>query len=134
MGGFDERFAYGSDIDFTWRLVDAGYRIRAVPEAVVQSDWGRPGRRLRRAFLYGQARARLYVKHVDRRRGAWRRDPLVLAYPLFLLGLPLTLRCRVYPLLLAIPAWRARRDHPAMVLADHLLFGAGVLWEVLGGR
>src|SRR5271166_2801097 len=24
--GFDEQFAYGSDIDFSWRLVDAGYR------------------------------------------------------------------------------------------------------------
>ena len=27
IGDFDERFAYGSDVDFTWRAVDAGFRI-----------------------------------------------------------------------------------------------------------
>ena len=36
VGGFDEAFAYGSDVDFSWRLIDAGYRIRSVP------DVGRP--------------------------------------------------------------------------------------------
>src|SRR5262249_41874011 len=33
VGEFDERFDYGSDVDFTWRAVDAGCRIRYVPEA-----------------------------------------------------------------------------------------------------
>lgn len=40
VGGFDEGFAYGSDIDFTWRLTDYGYRIRSVPDAIVRHDWG----------------------------------------------------------------------------------------------
>ena len=43
IGGFDESFAFGSDIDFSWRLVDAGYRIRTVPDAVVRHDWGTGG-------------------------------------------------------------------------------------------
>ena len=33
VGGFDETFAYGSDVDFSWRLIAAGYRIRSVPTA-----------------------------------------------------------------------------------------------------
>ena len=32
VGVFDERFAYGSDTDFTWRVVDAGIKIRWVPD------------------------------------------------------------------------------------------------------
>lgn len=131
VSGFDERFEYGSDVDFSWRLVDSGARIRSLPEAAVTHDWGDPRRQLRRSYRYGRARARLYAKHRDRLRRAWRADPLVLAYPLFLLGLPLTLRFRAYPLLLALPAWRNRSKGSARVLVDHLAFGSGVLREVV---
>lgn len=129
VGGFDEAFQYGSDIDFSWRLVDAGFRIRAVPGAVVSHDWGDVSRQVRRGYRYGRARARLYRKHRSRLAGALRSDPMVLVYPVFLLGLPLTLRYRLYPALLLIPAWRNRADGPARVVADHLAFGAGVLRE-----
>ena len=127
VGGFDERFEYGSDIDFSWRLVDHGFRIRSVPDAVVEHDWGSPTRQLRRAYRYGRARARLYQKHAARRQRIWRADPVVLAYPAFLLGLPLSVILPAYPLLLLVPAWRARRHGVASVLADHLAYGAGVL-------
>ena len=40
IGGFDETFAYGSDVDYSWRLTDASYRIRSVPDAIVRHDWG----------------------------------------------------------------------------------------------
>ena len=127
VGGFDERFEYGSDTDFSWRLVDHGFRIRSVPEAVVEHDWGTARRQFRRAFLYGRARARLYQKHATRRERIWRQDPVVVVYPLFLLGLPLTAVLPLYPLLLLVPVWRARRYGAASVLADHLAYGAGVL-------
>jgi GT2 family glycosyltransferase len=130
VGGFDERFEYGSDIDFSWRLVDAGLRIRSVPDAVVEHDWGDQGRQLKRGYLYGRARARLYRKHAGRLRSSWRRDPMVVVYPAFLLGLPLTLLFRLYPALLLIPAWRNREDGPLRVLGDHLAFGVGVLSEL----
>jgi GT2 family glycosyltransferase len=133
VGGFDERFEYGSDIDFTWRLTDHGFRIRSVPEAVVEHDWGSPRRQLRRAYQYGRARARLYQKHAARRARIWRDDPVVIAYPLFLLGLPVTVIVPAYPLLLLIPLWRARRHGAASVLADHLAYGIGVL-SVIGSR
>jgi GT2 family glycosyltransferase len=132
VDGFDEQFAYGSDLDFTWRLVAAGYRIRSVPEAVVRHDWGTRRRQLRRSYVYGKARARLYRKHHWKVRDILRRDPIVVVYPVFLLGLPLTLVFPLYPALLLIPAWRNRSEGAVRVLAEHLIFGAGVLAELAG--
>jgi glycosyltransferase involved in cell wall biosynthesis len=132
VGGFDERFAYGSDIDFSWRLADAGYRIRYVPGAIISHDWGTSRRQLRRSYRYGKARARLYRKHRARLRHVLRDDPMVVVYPVFLLGLPLTLVFPLYPLLLLIPAWRNRAQGVVSVLVDHLTFGAGVLAELAG--
>jgi GT2 family glycosyltransferase len=136
-GGFDEGFAYGSDIDFTWRLTDLGYRIRSVPEAVIRHDWGTRRRQLRRSYVYGKARLRLYRKHRTRRKHVLRNDPIVVVYPAFLLGLPLVLffplfpPSLLYPALLLIPAWRNRAQGPARVLMDHLSYGAGVLAELV---
>lgn len=132
VGGFDERFAYGSDIDFSWRLNDAGYRIRRVPDAVVRHDWGSWQRQLKRSYRYGKARARLYRKHRARLRRVLRTDPMVVVYPAFLVGLPLTLIFPLYPALLLIPAWRNRSHGCVRVLVDHLAFGAGVLTELAG--
>lgn len=130
VGGFDEAFDYGSDIDFSWRLGRAGHRIRYVPDAVVVHDWGGAARQRKRAVAYGRARARLYAKHPERIVAMLRDDPIVAAYPLFLLGLPLTLRWKAYPLLLAVPLWRNRRDQPVRVVVDHLWFGVGVLRQL----
>ena len=135
IGGFDESFAYGSDIDFSWRLIDAGYRIRSVPGAVVlRDDWGTWRRQLRRSYAYGQARARLYRKHRARMRHILRTDPTVVVYPVFLLGLPLTVVFPFYPALLLIPAWRNRSLGATRVVADHLTAGAGVLAELVSSR
>ena len=127
VSGFDETFEYGSDLDFTWRIVDRGYRIRMLTDAVVEADWGARQRQFKRAFRYGRARVRLYLKHANRRRRVLVDDPIVVVYPLFLLGLPLTLIEPMYPLLLILPLWRARGDGPLMTVADHLCFGAGAL-------
>jgi glycosyltransferase involved in cell wall biosynthesis len=132
VGGFDERYAYGSDVDFSWRLVDAGYRIRYVPDAIVRHDWGSWDRQLRRSYRYGKARARLYRKHPGRLRHVLQRDPMVVVYPAFLLGLPLTVVIPFYPALLLIPAWRNRSRGSLRVLVDHLAFGLGVLAELVG--
>jgi len=133
VGGFDESFQYGSDIDFTWRLTRAGFRIRYVPDAVVVHEWGDRARQRRRAVQYGRARARLYRKHPERIGHMLRHDPIVAAYPLFLLGLPLTAKWRWYPALLAVPLWRNRSSQPVSVVVDHLWFGTGVLRELAVG-
>lgn len=131
VGGFDEGFAYGSDVDFAWRLTEAGYRIRSVPDAVVRHDWGGWRRQLRRSYVYGKARARLYRKHPKRLRHVLRENPMVVVYPAFLLGLPLTFVLPFYPALLLIPAWRNRSDGPVQVVVDHLSYGAGILAELI---
>jgi len=133
VGGFDEGFTYGSDTDFSWRAVDSGYRIRWVPDAVVRHDWGTWRRELRRHYVYGKARARLYRKHRTRVKNILRYDSIVVAYPIFLLGLPLTLIFPFYPALLLIPVWRNHSDGALGVLnlvAFNLTFGAGVLVEL----
>ncbi len=133
VGGFDESIAAGEDIDFSWRLNDAGYRQRWVPIAVINHEWGDTDRQLRRSFSYGSAWARLFRKHPRRLRTALKDYPVAVVYPLFLLGLPFTVRYRAYPLLLLVPLWRARHeDAPLLVLLDHLAQGAGVIAEVAG--
>lgn len=134
VGGFDESFEYGSDVDLSWRAVHQGIPIRYVPEAVVVHDWGNRRRQLKRSFAYGKARARLYAKHVlgrgdqsIRKRRPDERDAVPLLYPLYLLGLPIAARHRWYLALPLVTLWRARRAHPVSVLVDHLAMGAGVL-------
>jgi hypothetical protein len=131
VGGFDESFATAEDLDFTWRLTDAGYRLRWVADAMVQPDWGGPRRQLRRSFAYGRGWVRLLRKHPSRILATARETPIPFVYPIFILGLPLTLKWRAYPALLLIPLWRARHEsQPWLVIADHLLVGLGALLEL----
>lgn len=127
VGTFDESFAYGSDVDFTWRANDAGLRIRYAPDAVVEHDWGSMSSDLRRSWVYGQARFNLYAKHRRRRRDALRDDPTAIVYPLFLLLLPIALVWRSILALLAVPLIRNRGKRPFLTVAHHLAYGAGVL-------
>lgn len=131
VGGFDESFEYGSDMDFSWRVVAAGFRIYAVPKAIVRHDWGTTKRQFRRSYMYGKARIRLYRKHPRSLRRITREDPLVFFYPLFILGLPITFVFPFYPALLLIPVWRNREDGSLNVVIDHLYFGFGVLAELI---
>lgn len=132
VGGFDEYFGSAEDYDFTWRLTDAGYQLRWVPDAIVQHDWGSPQRQIRRAFFYGKGGCRLLHKHPHRIPESLKQNAAPVAYALFLLGLPLTLRWRWYPLLLLWPIWRHRKEELRwLVLADHVVMGAGVLHELL---
>jgi GT2 family glycosyltransferase len=132
VGGFDESFGSAEDIDFTWRLTDAGYRLRWVQDAVVRHDWGDAKRQVRRAFFYGKGGCRLLRKHPHRIGVFARQNSVPIVYALFLLGLPLTLKWKWYPLLLLWPIWRHRNEELRwVVLADHLAMGAGVLHELV---
>jgi GT2 family glycosyltransferase len=132
VGGFDESFGSAEDIDFTWRLTDSGYRLRWVPDAVVLHDWGSPKRQVRRSFFYGRGMCRLLRKHPHRIEASARENSVPFVYSIFILGLPLTLKWRWYPLLLLWPIWRQRNEElPWIVLVDHLSVGAGVLYELM---
>jgi len=89
LGRFDESFFYGSDVDFTWRCIDAGYKIRFIRNAKVTHDWGDFNEEINRVLRYGKARARLYKKHRKRYRKIFKEDISVLIYILWLIGLPI---------------------------------------------
>lgn len=134
VGEFDEQFEYGSDVDYTRRMVSAGHRIRYLEEAIVDHDWGGFRRQLKRSVKYGSARIRLHRKHRGSVVSALRWEPVPAGYGLFLLGLPIALRYRSYLLLLLIPLWRARkRPLPFQVVIFHLAEGYGGLKEMVSG-
>ena len=89
------------------------------------------GARCAAPIVYGKARVRLYRKHRTRLRHVLRDEPMMIVYPVFLLGLPLTLFFPFYPALLLIPAWRNRSNGAVRVLVDHLTYGVGVLAELV---
>ncbi|MGH2916030.1 MAG: glycosyltransferase family 2 protein [Solirubrobacteraceae bacterium] len=127
LGGFDETFRYGSDVDLTWRLIDSGRRLRYAPESSVVHAWGDLRADMRRSFAYGRARAHLHLKHP----GRWRRllgpDLPALVYPPLILALPALLRRPRRLAVLAVPLLRNRGQHPVATLIDHLIYGAGIL-------
>jgi glycosyltransferase involved in cell wall biosynthesis len=131
VGGFDERFAYGSDVDLTWRLVERGTKIRWISDAVVVHAWGGLRRNLKRSRQYGAARVRLYDKHRSRLARVLTDDPVIVVYPFYLLVAPFLLRrWRLYLLLLLLPLYRARRrPQPARVVLFHIAEGLGSLEE-----
>lgn len=68
IGGFDPRFhTAGDDVDFCWRLQDAGHRLGFEPTAFVW-HWRRPTLRayLRQQMGYGRAEKLLLAKHPQR--------------------------------------------------------------------
>ncbi len=68
IGGFDPRFrTAGDDVDFCWRLRDAGLRLGFVPGAFVW-HWRRPSvfEFLRQQLGYGRAEKLLLEKHPHR--------------------------------------------------------------------
>jgi glycosyltransferase involved in cell wall biosynthesis len=134
VGGFDESFGYGSDVDFTWRSVASGYRIRHQPSAVVSHDWGATGDDLRRSWVYGQARFKLYAKHPAHRSRVMKDDPIAVLYPLFLLAVVLSRGDRRVLATAAVPMVKNLRRRPLLTFAHNVAFGAGVLrgaWRML---
>lgn len=127
IGGFDNNMTYGEDVDATWRLRQAGYRIICKRGMDIGFNWGTTKLERRRAFRYGTSRAMLYKKHPRFWRSLFSRDMNVLIYPLFILGLPLTLWMPFYPLLLLVPLARNLRSHPLQTIGLHLLYACGVI-------
>jgi GT2 family glycosyltransferase len=62
LGGWDESYLYGGDdVEFSWRLQLAGYRLAYVPKARVQSRYhGTLGSLTRQFYKRGRAAPRLY--------------------------------------------------------------------------
>lgn len=128
VGGFDETLQFGSDIDFTWRCTDAGYRIRNVPEARITHDWGDVKDELTRSFKYGRAKLVLYAKHPQRVK-PFREDMFVPMYLSYLLLMPLTLVWPWYPLTIALPMLRNLGKRPFKTALINFTFSMGFARE-----
>ena len=64
---FDPVLRYGEDVDLVWRLRDAGWRVRYVPDVVVRHEEPRGwSGLLRRRFNYGTSVAPLSRRHPGR--------------------------------------------------------------------
>lgn len=141
IGGFDERFAYGSDTDWSLRAAEAGVVIRQVRAAEIVLDFGSHVLSVRRSFRYGRGRTRMLRFHPHRIGAQIRHEPDWVIYPVYLLGvLPaITAGFLVSPLLplayfalLVIPLLRHRTyAAPVAIVVSHLISGAGVLVETL---
>jgi GT2 family glycosyltransferase len=132
IGYFDETFDYGSDAEFSWRSINAGYKIRLQPEAISFHDWGDTNEELKRSILYGKARARLYLKHYKTHwMNLFGKDSPVLLYPVLILGLPITLVFPWYLLVFPILILKnIKEQNPFGVLTKHLFYGWGILIEL----
>jgi GT2 family glycosyltransferase len=130
-GGFNELMRFGSDVELTWRMVAGGTRIRFAWGAVVYHDWGDSRAKVRRAFLYGEGRARLYKELPWARSRLLGSDFYFVAYAAFVAGLPVTVRFRAYPLLLLVPLLKNARSQPFRVVGLSLVAGLGFLREIV---
>ncbi|WP_423981046.1 glycosyltransferase family 2 protein [Ilumatobacter sp.] len=76
VGGFDEALRFGEDVDFVWRLDQAGWRCRYAPRSTVHHEpRSTIGGRLRQQAGYGSAAAPLSLRHPNAlapfRANAW---------------------------------------------------------------
>jgi GT2 family glycosyltransferase len=67
IGGFDEEFLAGEDMDYCWRLQQLGVELHFAPGAVTHYRFRRSVRStFSQARAYGEANARVYRKHRSR--------------------------------------------------------------------
>ena len=125
VGGFDERYPApsGEDNDLSYRLRDAGFRIRFARDAVV--DHHHPvslGRYLREQARHGEWRVALYARHPRRVRGDGYAGPVELAAPpLAVFSVVLLVLAPFHP-----PALGAALLSAALVLALHSVLAVRV--------
>jgi hypothetical protein len=141
VGGFDERYDYGSDNDFGQRIRELGERVVSVPDAVMTIDWGDRRRQLQRDLRYGEAEIREWLLHPERRRRILLETPEVLIHPLLFVTMPfafaaalITRRWSLFaPWLLALAAnfaWDRGHRRPNHAMIDHLVVSFGSLREL----
>lgn len=143
VGGFDERYAYGSDVDIAWRCAKFGSAPRNVKAAVMTMDWGAWELQKKRSWRYGRARARLARFHQAHGR-ILRKQPEILAYPGAGVGLVLggayigtrggKLVFGAGAALAAVLVGRNRKTPKArQVMLGHIIYGWAYIFEHLFG-
>jgi len=139
VDGFDERYAYGSDMDFAWRLTDAGHLPTSVRSAVMGMDWGAWSLQKKRSWRYGRARGRLLRLHPGRRWRILLKGPEVVVYPTMMLTGPAFLALAALGVYAPLALWavafsvlrfrQRREERPWSVMLSHCIFSAAMLYE-----
>ena len=101
IGGFDEKFSYGEDTDFSWRANDAGYKIFLNPKAI--------------------------ISHPKRLGQLFGHDINVIAYGLYVLFLPVAILFPLYILILLIPLIKNINHRPFSIVGTNLIYGLGAI-------
>lgn len=131
LGGFDEDFEYGSDVDLSWRAIKNGYKIRFNKNALIYHDLGDIKNNFRRMYVYGKARFRLYKKHSYKWKIFIGNEMLYILYPIYFIFLPITYIFLYYPILLIIPFIKYRNRNPLQLIAMKTMYGLGIMKEML---
>jgi hypothetical protein len=141
VSGFDERFNYGSDIDFQQRLMSAGTPCFVVNEAKMEMPWGDSDVNVRRSWRWGRGAGRNFRYQSGNRIAFLRRHPMLItwdalmAYTLGTLAAVLS----TWQILFALPwaglvlAWIVRHRTTLqrhLVARDHLVQGIAFLYEI----
>lgn len=130
IGFFDENFGCGEDVDFCWRANKAGFRIRTNTNAIIYHDLGNVFREMKRMYIYGKARVRLYAKHRDLRE-AFFKELTIIFYPLYFLLLPFLFFTIVFPGLLLYPILKYRKKNSLKTIVMKTVYGTGFLRELI---
>ena len=131
VGGFDESFLFGSDVDFTWRCYKAGNKIRFVRSAFVTHDWGDLKDEIKRSIRYGRARAVILQKHPELFQEFLGGNLYILVYTLYFLGLPLTYYFWWYPLIIILAFVKNAGKHPFKLVFLNMIYTVGMWLEFL---
>ena len=136
VGLFDEKFERAEDSDFCYRARMAGYRIRAVPQAIVYHDWGGVRENIRRSYGSGVGRAQFYRKHpaaiLSRDAYRNRKNPYSVIYGAYAVMLPLSVLCPLYLLLPFVASLVYRRSPWKEVV--NVAFGIGLVVGLVARR
>lgn len=131
IGMFDDSFEYGSDVDFTWRAVQAGYSIKFAPRAMITHDWGNYSEEFKRAFRYGKARVQLYRKHKHLIIKLFSKDFVTLLYPVLAIILPLAIIFPPILIVFIILLIKNKNNNPFFTVIYNLIYGSGVIFKLL---
>jgi len=107
LGGFDERYDWGEDLELGWRLEDAGYRVHCAAGGRVEMDWGDEARARRRSRAYAEGAGRHLVTHPGRAAWLLRRWPNLIVYPAGLLATPVVVAIGAVTSWWVVVAWGA---------------------------
>ncbi|CAB4860717.1 unannotated protein [freshwater metagenome] len=132
VGGFDERYNYGSDNDLLLRFRNQGIDCFVIHEAVMEMPWGNIGLNLRRAWRWGRGSGTIVRYHRDQRWTWLKTHPAALFWNvmiLVMLGTMVTLLSRrtpfvVLPWVSLTGFWLLKnRNTPRLdrVAIDHLI-------------